>query len=277
MGVPDLTASQATTNATDTVSVFTRPNAYGQPLHTCYTIGGNTTDATITLTLRDVDGAPIAHYPAEDLYLATSQGGLVLCPRGSMADQDTDANGITTFSRPLSGGGYSDAGGGEGTQVFVNGEPLTQPPLDILFNGADINRDLRVDVVDVWNLANDFNGPYHYRSDFYWDNQLDLRDVTLFALSFSQECGNDSGYPYEAALQIPMPAATMGIYFDPEGTQLSTFVAPFQPFEAYIVLRPESDTTVASASWRIVLPAGIFTFSGHGCTAIRITGLSATI
>ena len=76
-GLPDLDLSLATTAAAGMrVSVFTDPGGSGMSLDRCYVFGGAEVDATITLTLLDSAGDPVPDFPAEDLYLATSAGGL---------------------------------------------------------------------------------------------------------------------------------------------------------------------------------------------------------
>ncbi|MFH1841923.1 MAG: right-handed parallel beta-helix repeat-containing protein, partial [bacterium] len=255
--IPDLNLSAATTATPSNVSVFTRPSGYGQPLSACYAFGGAVTDATITLTLRDWADQPIPHYPAADLWLESALGGLVLCPRGTMADHDTDAGGVTTFSGPVSGGAQSDYAGGEGVVVMVGGQPLAQPSLPIYFNCADIDGDLDVDLADAYLLFEDMNGPYAYRSDFFWDGQIDLADQILFDFSQGLDCESEDGSAMQHIPQGTLPEATLGVYFDQAGTQRSLFIGLFQPFNAYVVLFADSVTTVAGAAWKTSLPPEI--------------------
>ena len=214
--VPDLTLSTATTLATEPVSVFTSPDGSGQPLNNCYVFGGAVTNATITLTLLDPLGVPIFNYPYEDLWLETSLGGLSLCTNGSVADANTDVNGQTTFSNAIYGGGQSDYGAGELTQVFVDGNPLNSSPgLEIYFNSADLNGDLRVDLCDIVNFVGQFfSGNYTYASDFYWDGTLNLNDIALMAQSISSQC---PGSPAPNA-SPPSLYSRLGIYFDTAAT-----------------------------------------------------------
>ncbi len=58
-GIPSLTLSAAASAEASAVSVFTLPNGGGHGINDCYLSGGAKTDATITLTLVDLNGDPI--------------------------------------------------------------------------------------------------------------------------------------------------------------------------------------------------------------------------
>ncbi len=104
-GIPDYTLSTATTAAGTQVSVYCSPiPGAGQTLLQAKTVGGVVVNATITLTLRDGNGDPIFGYPREDLWLATSLGGLVICTP-SIPAVNTNALGVTTFTDAVSGEG----------------------------------------------------------------------------------------------------------------------------------------------------------------------------
>jgi hypothetical protein len=188
-GIPDLNLSTATMAAPGWgVSVYTLPNGGGTGLGECYTTGGVAIDAIITLTLLDSNADPIYLYPACDMWLETSLGGLKLCPGGSCADGGTDHDGVTRFSNPLFGGGYSDPLAGERCIVIINGEALASPGFDIQFNSPDINGDLVVNLTDVVIFASDYYGAYEYRSDFYFDGFVNLSDIVLLAQGMGAEC-----------------------------------------------------------------------------------------
>ncbi len=192
-GIPDLSTSTATTAAGAAfVSVYTLPSGDGRPLNAARTSNGtpgNTSviDATITLTVRDAGGSPIYLYPSEDLWLQTTAGGLKLCPGGSVADFSTNASGVTTFSRAIYGGGSS---GAEQTVVMINGSALVGSNMNIHFNSPDINGDLVVDVRDSPFYANDAVHPipYNYRSDYLYDNQINVSDTVLYAQGIGKTC-----------------------------------------------------------------------------------------
>lgn len=221
--------------ATVPVSVYTKPNRTGQPLSSCYTFGGGTTDATITLTLTDGFGTPIQGYPQVDMWLETSLGGLVVCPGGSIADQDTDVNGQTTFSLPLAGGHWSNPDAGETTIVVINGNPLPQPGFEMYFNSPDISGDLFANLTDVVLFATDYLGTYQYRSDLYWDGILNLSDITLLAQGMGAQCPVS-----QAAASIPESQSTIGVYFDQAATQRAIFTEPDEVFTAYLLVVGEA-------------------------------------
>jgi hypothetical protein len=185
--VIDLTNSTATTAAGAQVSVLTFPDGGADPLSNCYLFGGSKTNATITFTALNVYMDPIVGYPKEDLWLETTLGGLILCVDGSIADADTDGAGQTTWSMAIYGGG-STIPGSELCQIMVDGDPLTQPGLDIQFNSPDINGDLIVNLTDVVLFSGDFYGAYAYRSDFYWDGTLNLSDIVYLSQGNGRMC-----------------------------------------------------------------------------------------
>ena len=186
--IPDLDLSSYVTAATEPVSVFTVPDGQGNGFDEAFAYGGVTMDATITLTLLDAMGVPIANYPAEDIWLATTQGGLASCPGGSIADADTDANGATQWQEPLLAGGYTDPVS-ELALVFVSGSALTQQPLDIYFNSPDLSGDGFVNLTDIAMITQAIFGAYSYGADFYWDGVINLSDVAyMTTLGIGAEC-----------------------------------------------------------------------------------------
>ena len=185
-GIPSLSLSVAVSAEANATSVFTLPNAGGHGLDDCYLLGGAKVDATITLTLVDLNGDPINLYPFEDLSLATEFGGLALCPGGADADGSTDVNGQTTFSNAVFGGGASASG--EGTIILVNGSALTQGAINMSFNSPDISGDLIVNLSDISLFAGYYYGSYSYAADFYWDAVLNLSDISLLASGNGAAC-----------------------------------------------------------------------------------------
>ena len=183
-GVPDMSRSSATTAASVGASVYSLPNGGGHPVNNCFRLGGQRHNATITLTLLDVNSNPIFQYPWADLWLDTGDGALVYCPAGTSADRDTDVLGQTTWSRNLFAGSS-----GIGTVILVSGNTLTQAPLNINHNSPDINGSLLVNLSDVTLFAQDiFGGVYRYRSDFYWDGNLNLSDLVLMSQGTGAGC-----------------------------------------------------------------------------------------
>jgi hypothetical protein len=183
-GVPDPDMSTATTAAGQQVSVMVNPDGNGFALNACMAYPGVTdVDATITVTVNDINGDPIFLYPATDMWLESESKALVLCPGGSNADADTDINGQSTFTNPLFAGCQ-----GTGVVVVINSQALTQPALNMIFNSPDINCDKKVDLTDVVLFAQDYYGSYQYRCDFYWDGVLNLSDIVLMAQNLQTEC-----------------------------------------------------------------------------------------
>jgi hypothetical protein len=183
-GVPDPDQSTATTAAGQRVSVMVVPDGNGFPLNDAMALPGVVhVDATITVTVNDLNGDPIFLFPATDIWLESQSKALALCPGGSNADADTDINGQTTFTNPLFAGCQ-----GTGAVVVVNSQALTQPALDMVFNSPDINCSKNVDLTDVILFTQDYYGSYNYRSDFYWDGVLNLSDIVLLAQNLQTAC-----------------------------------------------------------------------------------------
>jgi len=183
-GIPDLELSTATYLADGTqVSVYNLPNAAGDPLNDVYVLGGSKTDATVTLTLVDGTPTPIFNYPFEDMWIESNDPAMAICPGGSTADANTDANGQTTFSGALFAGFN-----GAGLVVVINGDALEQQPLDFLFNSPDMNGDLVVNLTDVVLFAGVYYGAYEYAADFYWDGVINLSDIVLLAQGQGATC-----------------------------------------------------------------------------------------
>jgi len=176
-GVPDLNLSTAVTAAPGS-SVFSLPSGAGAPLASARAFGGGVVDATITLTLVDSSGDPIFLYPFDDMWLESSDDGLVYCSRGTAADGSTDIDGQTTWATALQAGGHTTDGAV--CLVMIAGAPLATT-LDLRFNSADINGDLVVDLVDVSLFAPQVIGAGSYSGDFNFDGIVDLVDVSIFA------------------------------------------------------------------------------------------------
>ncbi len=176
-GVPDLTQSTAS-GPGSTVQVLITPAGLGTNL--------GSAGATVTVTVRDVNGTPIQGYPFQDVTLNDNgTGELNLCPGGAVADANTDASGVTTFTGNIFGGSFTQ----NGLQVYLGGNALTGPALDIDVNSPDITGDRAVNLQDVGQFAIDFgSGGFVFRSDFIPDGELGLPDVGEFALHLEEVC-----------------------------------------------------------------------------------------
>lgn len=185
--IPDLELSEATIayGGPGIASLLVVPDGSGPTFTQARDEDGNEVDATITLYLRDPLGVPFVHYPHEDLWLETADDGLVACGYGLVADQNTDANGMTYWVDPQPAGGYSE----DPVLVYVNGSPLTSNAgLPLQFNSPDINGDLVVGLEDIGFLASDYFVGYQYRSDFHRDGVINLVDIVIMAQKLGASC-----------------------------------------------------------------------------------------
>jgi hypothetical protein len=189
-GVPDLGMSEATWTygGTDALSLFNLPNGGGSAFAAAQAPDGTTVDATITVVLRDGNNDVIAGFPAEDLWLASADGGMVPCVGGAAADGDTDADGITDWTNALNAGGNSEAN----CHVMVSGDAITGGTsgsvFALHFNSADMNADGTVNLSDVGDFAGIFYGSYDYSADFFADGALNLADVGRLATGVGGSC-----------------------------------------------------------------------------------------
>ncbi len=175
------------------VSVFVRPDGGGDPLTSCraeFTPFGQWEDATITVTLINWSQEPFVGLPAEDLWLESSAYGLVTCAGGAIADGPSDANGVMTFSGPLSGGGFSDRDGGEKLEIRCSFVMVNHPGFDIRFNSPDLDGDLYAGLSDVYLFTRMYpsTAGYHYAVDYYFDGVNDLSDLVLFRGALHTSC-----------------------------------------------------------------------------------------
>lgn len=167
-----------------TLSLFVLPDGSGHPLTEAYLPDGQTTDATITLTLVDDFLNPVALFPREDLWLESADGGMVSCLGGTMADTDTDASGRAQWFGPLRAGSWSTA---RMVVIILGGEaPGGGLPLSV--NSADLDGNLSVNLTDVGIFATDLGAGYRYRSDFNFDGVINLVDVAMLAGGMAAAC-----------------------------------------------------------------------------------------
>ena len=140
----------------------------------------------ITCQVLDLAGDPVAGYPFQDIWVAFDDPGQgAICNNGSVADASTDANGMTTISGAIAGGGNTR----QGLRVAFAGVPIPNGWLDIQVNSPDYDADLNVSLTDVGILASDYsNGVYDFRSDFNHNGTEDLEDVALFAAANGASC-----------------------------------------------------------------------------------------
>lgn len=190
-GVPDLVNSNADLPAgLPQVSVFLTPDGTGNLMTEARAVTTpplDVVDATITVTLFDAGMNAVFAYPFEDMWLETTLGGLVACTNGTLANANTDINGVTTFVGPFYAGGYSNKVAGELTQVIINGSPLVGEDLNVLFNSPDLFADGVVDLSDVSQFSGYYGGT-GYAADYFYDGSVNLSDLVLFSSSVNVVC-----------------------------------------------------------------------------------------
>lgn len=185
-GIPDLPNCQAWTayEGEETPTLRVTPEGSGSLFTAAQLPDGTVVDGTVFLLLLDWLDVPIANYPHEDLWLESADGGLVPCPGGSVADEDTDDTGLTWWVQPMRAGGYSQAL----TQVMVNGDNVWQEGLRLSFNSPDITGDGQVNLSDLGWFASDFFTQYHFRSDLFRDGVLNLSDLGAMVMGMQAQC-----------------------------------------------------------------------------------------
>lgn len=174
-GVPDPGLSTASAAGSGTLRIT--PEGAGN------TLGG--IGATVTVTVLDATGTPIAGYPFQDVFLDDSgTSEISLCQGGSAADANTNASGVTTISGAISGGGWTQ----NGLQVYLAGVAIGAP-LAINANSPDLNADLQVNLVDFSAFGSDFlSGVYVFRSDLSFNGAINLADFSTFGIHFGEAC-----------------------------------------------------------------------------------------
>jgi hypothetical protein len=151
-------------------------------------------DATISVTVKDNTGTPIAGIPAADFWLVGVTDNIALCGgAGSInATAGSDANGQTTIIGALAGGGCDDAVYVVVQGAVVDGPDCSAPaPLAILTRSPDTNGDLVVDSLDFTFFGNHwvpFSLPYDKCVDYDCNSSMDSIDFTEFGNHFNHAC-----------------------------------------------------------------------------------------
>lgn len=177
-GIPDETLSTASSAAGCLAIV---PDGNGD------TLGGK--GLTVTVTVLDTNGSPIAGYPFQDTTLVSATpGDVAVCPGGWTAAANTNASGVTTISGTGAGGGYATS-----MQVALAGVRLTGAALSIEVRSPDMNGDLAVSLLDLSDPSIGFatlflNGSPDARSDYNCDGAENLLDVSAFAIANGAVC-----------------------------------------------------------------------------------------
>jgi hypothetical protein len=188
-GVPDLGLSTASTAAGGGVTpvMYNLPNGLGSTFANAGSVGG-AVNATITLTVLDGGGVPVANFSAADMWLekAAGAGNFAACTGGTVADLNTNAAGVTTWAAPLRAGGWSNVN----TLVVINGSALTSSSGLVLWhNSSDLSGDGSADLSDIGEFATDFfGGVYSFRADLSYDALVDLGDIGVLASGVGAVC-----------------------------------------------------------------------------------------
>lgn len=167
------------------------PQGDGPPLNALLP-GPLTGDATITVTVKDQTGTPIAGIPANDFWLVGCEGYIVLCGGAGSIDATaaTDALGQTTINGSMAAGNL-DAGQCEDEiQVVVQGTPLQDvnnncDPLCLAIKTRSVDLDANLEV-----RSGDFNrmvagyvpigGTYDKCTDYDCSGDIFSTDFTRF-------------------------------------------------------------------------------------------------
>jgi hypothetical protein len=180
--IPDLDLSTAViAPAAEGSVLYNRLNGAGYAFTEAHLANGTVVNATITLTLVNYLGAPLANHPAEDFWLETTGGGLVFPANGTIADAATNASGVTVWQQPLAAGGCTL---GEGVVVLVEGQALNQDAINLGFVSADNNGDLVVNLADLSTFASGYTGSYNGCADVFYDGAMNLSDISLFSQAY---------------------------------------------------------------------------------------------
>ena len=139
----------------------------------------------ISVQILDGCDEPIAGYPFQDVFLGdTGAGTLNVCPGGSVADGNTNANGETTISGTIAAGGSSV----EGLRLFIGGSPVDDL-LPFRVVSPDINADRIVNLSDVAEFAAAYSsGSVPFEADLNFDGLMNLSDVAVFVAAVGETC-----------------------------------------------------------------------------------------
>ena len=139
----------------------------------------------ISVRVHDCDGQPVVGLPASSIVLSSS--ALCICAGGNIADGPTDAEGRTTFSGTIRGGGCA-----ESLTVFVDGTAVATIPVRV--NSPD-NVPASPCAVDAGDHGVPIRvgfrvGQSQYRicSDLNEDGVIDLIDLIIYGAHLGAIC-----------------------------------------------------------------------------------------
>jgi hypothetical protein len=144
------------------------------------------TGITIRVFLKNCNGAPLVGVPAQEVNIFNS--ALCICPGGNSADAATDANGMTTFSGTIRGGGCV-----ESLTIFADGVAVCTRN-DLKTNSPDHvpASPCFVDAGDLSALAARLGIPVQYNICFDYNESgpptIDASDLSFFASLLGAAC-----------------------------------------------------------------------------------------
>jgi hypothetical protein len=149
--------------------------------------------AVISIVAKDNLGNGIPDILLSDVWIIGGTDAICLCggSSSSNADSATNADGETTISGRLRGGGFDT-----GVQIVIQSTILTQVGgaplvLPITAVSPDIDCDLAVDSPDFTVFGINYTSPpkaYLPGLDYNCDGEVELIDFTLFAQHFLRVC-----------------------------------------------------------------------------------------
>ena len=154
------------------------PSPPGVPVETFASAGIH-----ISVRVRDCDGQPVVGLPASSIVLSAPT--LCICPGGNIADGPTDAEGRTTFSGRIRGGGYAESLTlfVDGTAVVTNipvriNSPDSVPQSPCSVDAGDHSVPLRVGIPSQYTICADLNE----------DGVIDLIDLIIYSAWLGAHC-----------------------------------------------------------------------------------------
>jgi hypothetical protein len=185
--LPDLTLSSASVPA-NAVALYSIPDGSGQSFSGAMDATGATVNGTITVTLLNPIGNPIANFPLEDVWLESLDGNLGICVTAH-PDAITDGAGQAFFTSFLNAGGNSFVATGGGLRVMVLGSSLVGSDLAYNMLTPDLDNNGAVDLSDTVMFVPLYTGGgYDMSVDFFWDGNINLSDLVLYASGLNLIC-----------------------------------------------------------------------------------------
>ena len=155
------------------------------PAGTRFTLASE--DVVVTVHVRDANDDPVANYPFQDVWLDSASGldNVNICLGGSVADGNSNGEGMTTISGTIYGGGWTQ----DGLQVYLAGNPAISAPLAIDVNSPDITGDRVVNLSDVAEFGvHFFDQNYDFQIDFDQRGTEDIVDLAILAEHIGERC-----------------------------------------------------------------------------------------